>query len=453
MAIIKTLDILLRGKTDQLGKDLKKSQSMLGSWSSSVRGLVAAAIPVVSFAGITAGIRSAIDELDGLRDRSIRLGIDPGELASLERASQLAGVGVNQLSTAQKVLAVQTSKAIAGGKEQSRVFSQLGISSSTLARLSPTQQLITIGKALDGVKDRFEKTRIATELFGRAGLTIIPLIANGAEDLKKSFSDTARLGGVFSQSELNRIDAFNDSFFDLGFASKNLFKTMAVELTPALTKIVKALTDGIAPGTAFAGFFRGITEVTKAAIVPLQVLASTFSAISNFLGTSTGQLVGYIAATAVIIKLTQQFLVVLRATRAVLASILAIKAATAALDKTIVIKAGFAAAVFTGVIASVAALEKEIDGVFEKTKGAANQMGRLSQSAQTVSQIQINQGSAQAGSVAAFETVYAVRMQAPMAQLVQATQEGNGILGDILDKMEGGSGLDGGANYILGDLG
>lgn len=452
MAIVKTLDILLRGKTAELSKDLKKSEGLFKSWGGRVSSIVLAALPVISVAGLTAGIRSALTELDGLAKRSVRLSIDAGELASLERASSLAGLGIGQLTNAQKVLSVQTIKAIEGGREQVRIFEQLGISAKKFSQLTPTQQLIEFGKALDGVEGRAEKTRIAVGLFGKAGLSILPLVANGAEDLKKSFAETARLGGIFQAGDLKKVEEFNDRISDLKFTISNLFKSITIQLAPGLTAIAKSLIEAVKPGTLFSGIFRGIGEVARSVLVPLQLLASTFSAISNFLGTSTGQLIGYIAATAVIIKLTQQFLVVLKATRAILASILAIKAATAALDKTIIVKAGFAAGVFTAVVASVAALENQIEGVFKQTQQAAAEMGKFENAAERSSKMQLNIGSASAGSQAAFETVYAVKVQAPMNLLISATQEGNDILGEIRDKIgEAGSIVE--ESDILGDLG
>jgi hypothetical protein len=65
--------------------------------------------------------------------------------------------------------------------------------------------------------------------------------------------------------------------------------------------------------------------------------------------------------------------------------------------------------------------------------------------------MQVNPSFANAGSQAAFETIYAVKVNAPMNQLIEATQEGNGILGEIRDKMnEAGNAVD--EADLLGDL-
>ena len=280
MAIIKTLDILLRGRTDQLGKDFKQAESQFKGFATRARSVLAAVIPVFSAGAFTAGIKSAIASLGDLEDRSFRFSIDPGELAAVEMAAKIAGVKVESLAMANKILSSQIIKSNKGLKESTQLFDKLGVSSQELQKLSFTDRLATVGKGFDKIQDQVTRTATALKLFGKSGIEAIPLITNGAVDLKNAFAELKSIGGIFTAKELATVGKADDAIAMFSTTVGNVFKRIAIQLSPSLTDLFRDLTAAIKPGTALNGVLRSMGDNAKVVDSVFQVGAFLIRTIS-----------------------------------------------------------------------------------------------------------------------------------------------------------------------------
>ncbi len=113
---------------------------------------------------------------DGLTKMSDQTGIGIQGLQKLQVVGDAAGNSIEDITGAvnkmQKRIAGDDSSAAAA-------LAQLGLHFSDLKGLAPDLQFMKIGDAIKGVEDPAERTRLAMELFGKSGATVLPtLVAN-----------------------------------------------------------------------------------------------------------------------------------------------------------------------------------------------------------------------------------------------------------------------------------
>jgi hypothetical protein len=403
MAVIKTLDILLRGRTEALTIDLQKGQRVITRFASSIRGTLIGMIPAVSLggliAGFTAGIKSAMTELDGLAKRSVQFSIDPGELGSLERAAGLAGVEVNGLMTGLKFFNRTISESIDGSKLASETLAKLGLEANTLEKMTVTERLLSVADAMQAIQSDTAKTTLLLKLFGKQGVALYPLLANGAEDLRTSLKKTKSLGGIFTTQQLSLVEQANDRFDDFKFTMSNIFKTIAIEVAPSLEKMWIALTDLVKPGSAFREVLLEIGRSIPTLITGFKDLFEIVKTVSDFLGNEA------IAKLAKFAVFSQSI------------ALANLKLFSFLKGKTFDLLG--------------------IDKAVEDADALGKKLGSLS-GLGIDKPIRINPSPASRGSQEAFAAVYGVKIQAPINELIGVAKQGNGLLGEINNQLARG---------------
>ena len=96
-------------------------------------------------------------------------------------------------------------------------------------------------------------------------------------------------------------------------------------------------------------------------------------------------------------------------------------------------RVAIAVAAFGAITAAVNGLEAGIIDTFKEVDALQNKFGELG--FEGTRQITINPGQAGRGSQEAFETIFGVRVDAPMAELIDVNKQGNEILGEIDRKL------------------
>ena len=129
-----------------------------------------------AFEGIS--LKNAIDAADELSKLSQKTGIAIEDLSALKYAGDLSNVSIDDLATGIKKLGNNMAAAAGGNKEIAAVFTAIGVSTTTT-----TGQLRNTDDVLGDIADRFAsyqdgagKAALATELFGRNGAALIPLL-------------------------------------------------------------------------------------------------------------------------------------------------------------------------------------------------------------------------------------------------------------------------------------
>jgi len=194
-----------------------------------------AAIGTALFAMTRAGINTAAQ----FHDLSQSTGVTVETLSNLAVAAKTAGLDTQSLALNLARLAKNMAQAAAGGREQLRAFQALGISvrDSSGGLRSIEDVLGDVAAAFAGMEDGTAKTAVAMQLFGRAGMAMVPLLNEGKTGLAAMTEQAKRLGLVISSETARAADKFSD---DLDILKKQLEAVgigIASEILPNLNKM------------------------------------------------------------------------------------------------------------------------------------------------------------------------------------------------------------------------
>ena len=182
-------------------------------------------------------------------------GLTAEEASKLAFAAKNSGVPVDSLATGLGKL----SKAM---EANSPVFEKMGIS----ARDSDGK-LRSMGDVLPDLAEKFknmpngpEKTAEALQLFGRAGMDLMPFLNKGRDGIKELSDEAKKMGLVLSQDNIDAIKHHIQSQRDLNAAFEGVKTQIGLSMIPVLDTMTDAFKnipgpvyDVIGPLTVFGG--------------------------------------------------------------------------------------------------------------------------------------------------------------------------------------------------------
>mgnify|MGYP003637768998 CR=1 FL=1 len=192
--------------------------------------------------GIAAGIaltKMSMQNVDALAKVSDRLGIATQSLAGLQHAANLAGVENKTLEKSLQNLAVGVSDAADGSGVAKDALIQLGLSAALLEKLPLDQQLLRVSDAMQGVELQADKVRLATELFGARGVSVLNMIGEGSQNLVEMAKEAEHLGIAINRVDAAKIELANDAV-DRG---KTVFTGLGNQLATSFSPLIMTVAD------------------------------------------------------------------------------------------------------------------------------------------------------------------------------------------------------------------
>lgn len=239
----------------------------------------------LSAAAFAGGIKSVIDFADSLNDLSKRTGIAVETLGGLGYAAKQNGVELETVAKGTQKLAQNMADAAAGGKQTEAAFASIGVQvknlDGTLKPLDAT--LFSVADKFASYADGPEKAALATELFGKAGAQLIPLLDEGGEKLRALVDEYQRYGGITTETA-QRADLFNDTLSKIQLISGSLFREIASALLPTLQKLADLFLDAKTKGEGFSGVAQGIVVVVKGLGIAAIGVVEAFKAVGTSIG-------------------------------------------------------------------------------------------------------------------------------------------------------------------------
>jgi hypothetical protein len=193
-------------------------------------------------AGIAAGValtKASLESVDALAKTSDRLGIATEKLAGLQHAASLAGVENKTLEKSLQNLAVGVSDAADGSGVAKDALIELGLSAGVLEKLPLDQQMLQVADAMQGVTTQADKVRIATELFGARGVSVLNMIGEGSGNLKEMAAEAEHLGISISRVDVAKIELANDAVT----RAKSVFTGLGNQLATSFSPLIMTVAD------------------------------------------------------------------------------------------------------------------------------------------------------------------------------------------------------------------
>lgn len=134
-------------------------------------------------ASVSSGM-NAIEAMDAIGDKAEQLGVTYNELIIMRRTLEEAGgVDAGTVENAIGKMQVNLAKAKSEGGKLADSLDRMGLSAAILSKQSVVEAFKTIGMQLDKLGGQSEKMLFATELFGKAGIDMVPSLQKAAASM------------------------------------------------------------------------------------------------------------------------------------------------------------------------------------------------------------------------------------------------------------------------------
>lgn len=203
-----------------LGTTISGTVKAFGGFCTAVAG---AATAVAGFAVSQAATLDAIDK------NSQKLGMSREEYQKWDFVLSQSGLSIESFGTGMKTLTAQMDAVSEGNAAAIENFRKLGVevqnADGSLKRQEET--LREVVAAFQQMPESTEKSRLATELFGRQGQELLPLLNSEAGSIDELMAKCEELGIVIGDDAVDAGVAFTDTLDQLKRSLKGIFNTLA----------------------------------------------------------------------------------------------------------------------------------------------------------------------------------------------------------------------------------
>lgn len=227
--------------------------------------------------GVAAGAAAAAGAIKLVGDQTARLdviakgaqksGLGLQTYQQLAPIAELAGTSIENVSKATLKLDRNLRDVAQGsGLEAKLALKDLGINADELAQADEIERLAMLADAFEGISDEGTKTTLAVELLGKSGAELVPLLNQG----RASIEDMAEaMPGIFSAEQVAKAEAYQDALTKLRKSAADTAATIALEMTPAMTKAADSLRLSGEGGKGIGQALGLVIERVTAALGPL----------------------------------------------------------------------------------------------------------------------------------------------------------------------------------------
>lgn len=187
----------------------------------------------------------AADAADAIGKLSTATGMAEEPLQVFTQMASYGGVSSTQFGDALQKMSKGLGEAAQGSGTAKKALEHLGIPLNSLLKMSPEQQFMKLAAAIDNLKDPTEKSAIAAELFGKSGTKLIPMFEGIEANAKATADEMLSLGQILSGTQVNSIEAMNDSFEKVKATAFKIGSQVLANFAPALESANNALLEMI----------------------------------------------------------------------------------------------------------------------------------------------------------------------------------------------------------------
>jgi hypothetical protein len=249
----------VQGMTAAERESAKASDKIKKQWKEAGQAIDAGIkIGVAAVAGAVAGLGALVAKTSAAIDEQAkfaqRLDTTYASVSTLQRAGELAGVSMDQISNASRALSVNLGKAADASSAQAKTLDRLGLSAAELAAIPLDQRIAAINTAISQNVPAFEQAAVAADLFGAKNGAAIASLDN--DTLRTAAEQAQVFGTALSDVDAAKVEMANDAISTLKVA----FDGFAQQITVKFAPIIKALGDLFFDTAKEAGGFGNVAD-------------------------------------------------------------------------------------------------------------------------------------------------------------------------------------------------
>ena len=194
--------------------------------------------------GFATKAASATDRVDKM---SQKIGISRQAFQELDFVCSQSGTSVDGLQMGMKTLTSAMTGAANGTKSNVAMFDKVGVSvTNSKGELRSQEEVFwdTV-KALQGMDNQTEKARLATQLFGRSGSELMPMLNGASGSIEEMRQQAHDLGLVMSDDAVDAGVQFTDAMDQLQRSFGAVVSKIGVAVMPILMNLINTIRDNM----------------------------------------------------------------------------------------------------------------------------------------------------------------------------------------------------------------
>lgn len=272
------------------GIKLSDSQVLMGTWA--VAGVAAVAAITDKLFDLTKAVADYGDNIDKM---SQKLGLSTEAYQKWDYVIGMAGGDIDSMAAGFKTMTSTLADAQNGSASAIQKFTDLGITIEDINSLSQEEMFEKLVYTMQGMEDATQKASAATDLFGKSGQNMIPLLNQTEEATRELLDQTEQYGLIMSEDSVAASATFGDTLSLIQQSLQATGRALGEEMMPYFQSFLDwviehmpqiqniATTVFSAIGTAIE-LLTPVFELLGTVVGGLlDIFSTTFSGIASFL--------------------------------------------------------------------------------------------------------------------------------------------------------------------------
>ena len=271
-------DVKIGADLSPLDRALRGAQAKLESWGKTIGGiglgLLGGGLAITS--SLIGSLKVFADMGSDMKDMSDRTGVAIEALSELRYAAQQSGASAEDLEKGLQFMSRTIAGAAEGSAEAVKKLDKLHLTVNDLSMLSQDQRFELIADRIADIEDPAQRAAAAFEIFGKGGTKLLPMLADGADGIRKLREEAVRMGLQMSTADATAAEGIGDQISTLTTQFKMLTFTIGSALAPAASEFLSIASDITA---RVIGFVRENREL----VMTLFKVGAALVAVGGFL--------------------------------------------------------------------------------------------------------------------------------------------------------------------------
>jgi hypothetical protein len=234
------------GKGGMLGSMVSSGASSAMSGMASAAKLAVGAVAAVGAAavaaatGIAAYTMSCMGGMKQTAELATTTGMSAKAFSQLSYAAQLTGTSQEQLAGGLEKMNKNLSEASMGSGPAYTALKGIGLNAQELKAMKPDEAFKKISDGIKGIASPADRARVAMDIFGKSGQTLLPTLMRGSEELDKFASESDKTGNTVSDADAKMAEDAINSVNSIW----KVFEGFGIRLAAAVAPYIKAIAEG-----------------------------------------------------------------------------------------------------------------------------------------------------------------------------------------------------------------
>lgn len=231
-----------QSKTSSAGNKIKTALSAAAGAGTALTGAV-----VAGGAAIVSMATKASDTADHIDKMSQKIGVSRTAYQELDFALSQSGTSVDSLQAGLKTMTAAMDGVASGSKKNIEQFERLGVAVQNNDGTFRSQEdvFFDVVTALQNMDDQTEKARLATELFGRSGSELMPLLNGAAGSMDEMRQKAHDLGLVMSDEAIDSGVKLTDTIDQVKRSFSAITNEIGVQVMPIVQQALDFILDNM----------------------------------------------------------------------------------------------------------------------------------------------------------------------------------------------------------------